>query len=131
MYGKVRDAEQEHIDDAKQAYKISLKEAEDVLNDHVIGKDFGPEATKDEVEQKVLGAITDNLIHSELGNDKTQWGAKYMMLDAKTLSERDNKGGHTFGTKKRRSIFTNKVTYTVTAGTNNVGSVSSASIIKY
>jgi hypothetical protein len=131
MFGKVRDAEQEHIDDAKHAYKISLKEAEDVLNAHVIGKDFGPKATEGEVEQEVLDTVTANLTHAGLGNDKTQWGAKYMMLDAKTLSERDNKGGHTFGTTKRRSITAGKVTYTVTAGTNNVGSVSSASIIKY
>lgn len=123
-------AEQEHCNDHAHAYNISLKEAEDVLIAHVIGKDFGPNATKAEAEQMALKAITDNLTHAALGNDKTTWAAKYDTLFRKT-GERDTKLWHSFALGGRRTNKAGDVIYDAMTGTTKVGTVTSATIIKY
>jgi hypothetical protein len=130
-----RNAELEHSNDHKHAYKISLKEADEVLTKHVVGKRFGPKPTKAAVEQMVLDKIKAKLTHPQLGSDKTKWGAKYRMLFLKTLS-RDTKGWHTFGLGNRTEIKDKKgklikVIYKVNKGTTKINKVTSAKLIKY
>lgn len=135
-------AELEHSRDHKHAYKISLKEADRVLQRHIVGRKFGPEPTKADVENKVLNTIKNRLTHPQLGNNKTQWGAKYRMLSLKTLI-RDNNFWHSFGLGNRKVIskfqgtgpakvkVPTKVIYTVNKGTTKIGVVKSSKIIKY
>lgn len=96
-------AENDHGKDYKKAAKISIQEAEDVLQNHIVGKSFGPKPTSIDAEQMVLNAITANLTHPQLGNDKTKWLGKYSALQKKTL-DRDTKGWHTFSSANRREI---------------------------
>jgi len=135
MSQKDHDAELEHSNDHKQAYKISLKEADDVLTKHVVGKSFGPKPTKAAAEQMVLDKIKAKLTHPQLGSDKTKWAAKYTMLSAKTAI-RDTKGWHTFGVANRTEIKNKKgklikVIYKVNKGTTKINKVTSAKLVKY
>jgi hypothetical protein len=123
-------AEGEHSSDIKLAYDISLKEADDLLNAHVVGKTFGPKASEAEAKQAVLDTITSKLTHAGLGNDQSKWAATYETLYRKTL-QRDSKGWHSFGLGGRATKATGEVTYDVNAGTTSVGSTASNQIVKY
>lgn len=135
-------AELEHSNDHKYAYKISLKEAESVLTRHIAGRNFGPKPTQAATEQMVLDRIQKKLTHPQLGNDKTQWGAKYRMLSLKTL-DRDTKGWHNFSVGNRKEVSTfqvkgkakvkvvTKIIYVVNKGTTKIGVVPSSKVIKY
>jgi hypothetical protein len=125
----VKDGEQEHCDDFAEAYKISLQEAEAVLKANVVGKAFGPAASASDAEKLVLKAIDDNLTHKALGSDKTKWSATYTTLYQKTLT-RDTSAWHTMSTGARTETAAD-VTYEIVKGTSQIGSHSSASIIKY
>lgn len=130
-----RDAEQEHANDYKYAYKISLKEAENVLKKSVVGKKFGPKPTPVEVMALVGDTITKKLTHPQLGNDQTKWKAKYETLVTKTLY-RDTQGWHTFHVGNRKETKDNtgkitKVTYDIQKGTTNINKVKSKNVIKY
>jgi hypothetical protein len=125
----IRIAEQEHCDDHKFAYKISLKEAEIVLRRHIVGKKFGPKLTQAAVEQVVLNRIKAVLIHPQLGNDKTKWAAKYDMLFRKT-DTRDMSGWHTLPPANRK-VIGKKVYYKIVKGKSKIGVVKSPAIIKY
>jgi hypothetical protein len=129
MAARDRTAEREHSNDIKRAYKISLKEADTLLKRHIVPRTFGPEASEAAVTTKVLNRIAAKLTHAGLGNDQTKWGTIYDTLYRKTL-QRDNKGWHTFALGHRKEAPT-KVFYTVQKGTTNVGTVSSAAIVKY
>jgi hypothetical protein len=138
--GLIHDAEMEHCNDYKYAYKISLKEAEDVLKNHVVGKRFGPKPTEAAVKQMVLDTIRNNLTHPQLGNDKTKWGAKYKMLFAKSRI-RDQKDWHTFDMYTNRVLVfqmikgkakATKVTYDIaTTKKTKINVVKSKTIITY
>jgi hypothetical protein len=125
----VKDGEQEHCDDFAEAYKISLQEAEAVLKANVVGKAFGPAASASDAEKLVLKAIDDNLTHKALGSDKTKWSATYTTLYQKTLT-RDTSAWHTMSTGARTESAAD-VTYEIVKGSSQIGSHSSASIIKY
>jgi hypothetical protein len=123
-------AEGEHSDDIKHAYDLSLKEAEDVLKAHVVGKKFGPKASEAEVKQLVLDTITGKLTHPGLGNDQSKWDSIYEMLFMKT-GQRDAKGWHSFGRANRKVTAAGDITYDVTPGTTSIGVTSSNALIKY
>ena len=123
-------AEAEHSNDIKQARDLSIKEAETVLTDHVIGQPFASRGTKAEAEQLVLDKITSKLTHAGLGNDQTKWAAIYETLYRKTLT-RDNKGWHTFSPGARSVNAAGEVTYKVSAGTTSINTMSSAALIVY
>jgi hypothetical protein len=122
--------EQEHCDDHAEAYKISLKEAEDLLTAHVYGKDFGPKNTKAEAEQMVLDEIKGKLTHPQLGEDKTKWAATYRTLFRKT-GDRDTKGWHSVTPDNRRTNAAGDVIYDIVKGTSKIGVVKSSAVIKY
>ncbi len=129
-------AENEHGTDYKYASKISIGEAEDVLQNHIAGKSFGPKPTSIEAEQMVLDEITSKLTHHQLGNDKTKWFDKYDDLQTKTL-DRDTAGWHTFTSNNRTEIKDKKgnlvkVTYDMVQGPNmKINQVKSKDVIKY
>ena len=126
---RIRAGEQEHADDIKHARDISLKEAEAVLDKHVIGTTFPAAATKQEAEQRVLDRITANLTHPGLGNDQSKWGEIYRMLYSKT-EERDRKGWHKFSQAYREEA-NGEVTYTVVDVRTKIGETPSAKLIAY
>jgi hypothetical protein len=126
----VNTGEQEHCDDFAEAYRISLKEADTILSTNIVGKTFGPKASKAEAEQLVLGEITTRLTHAPLGNDKTQWAAKYNTLFTKTLT-RDTSAWHSISLGTRSVDATGNVTYDVVKGTSKIPGPASNTIIKY
>ncbi len=130
MSNRDRLAEQEHCDDTTYAYKISLKEAEDVLKAHVIGKTFGAKPTEADAKQMVLDTIAAKLTYPALSSDQTQWEAKYKTLFRKTLT-RDNNSWHTFGINNRTVDKSGNVIYDIVTGSTNVGTVPSTTIITY
>ena len=123
-------AEGEHADDIKHAYKLSLNEAQQVLDKHVIGVTFGPKATKAAAQQLVLDTIKAKLTHPQLGTDQAKWGAKYDALYSKT-TQRDAKGWHTFALEARKTDKAGNVFYKVTPGKTKIGTFPSAKLIKY
>ena len=122
-------AEREHADDIKQARDISIKEAETLLKDHVIGKTFPSAATATAAQKHVLDAITANLVHPGLGNDQTTWAATYDRLFMKT-GLRDA-GWHTFGVTGPPVVTATEIVHTVAAGSTSIGVKSSADLIVY
>jgi hypothetical protein len=135
MAARDSNAELEHSRDFKYAYEISLKEAQKILDKHIVGKVIGPEASKVAAENKVKAIIAAKLTHKALGNDQTKWGAQYEMLQKKTLT-RDAKLWHTFGLGNRKETKDKKgkvlkVTYKVNKGSTKIGVVKSKTIIKY
>lgn len=91
---RIQQGEAEHAGDIKRARDLSIREAENVLAKHVIGKTFTA-PTREEAEQQVLDRILGRLTHPELGNDQSTWGDTYRKLYEKT-AERDTNGWHTF-----------------------------------
>lgn len=135
MARRDHNAELEHANDFRHAFKISLHEAEYVLMKHVIGKKFGPKKSLEELNQMIKATIQTKLAHPDLGSDQTMWGARYKMLQAKTLI-RDQKGWHTFKFTNRTVVKDSKgkvekIVYDVSKGTTKINEVSSATIIKY
>jgi hypothetical protein len=132
MSNLVKVGEQEHCDDYAEAYKISLKEAETIINTKLVGNTFGPKPSQAEAEKLVLDAITANLTHAGLGNDKTKWASTYKTLYEKTLT-RDTSGWHSMSTGARSVNAAGDITYTIAAGTSQIGTGThlSNSIIKY
>lgn len=126
----VKTGEQEHCDDYAEAYRISLKEADTILNANIRGKEFGPKASKADAEQLVLAEITAKLTHAPLGNDKTQWAAKYNTLFTKTLT-RDTSKWHSISLGTRSVDATGNVTYDLAKGTAQIPGPASNTIIKY
>jgi hypothetical protein len=124
-----QDAENEHSNDFKHAYEISLKEAERVLNSFVVGKQFGPEPTPAAAKNLVLTAIKTNLAFPKLGNDQAKWAAKYSTLQDLTL-QRDKNAWHSFGLGGRKEAG-GKVIYTVQKGTTKINVVKSKTLITY
>jgi len=123
-------AEREHADDIRQACAISLREAENLLKDHVIGKTFPSAATATDAQKHVLDAITANLVHAGLGNDQTTWAATYDRLFMKT-GLRDARGWHTFGVTGPPAVTATEIVHTVAAGSTSIGAKSSADLIVY
>ena len=123
-------AEAEHSDDIKRARDISIKEAETVLNDHIIGKTFPATGTRAEAEMKVLDEITSKLTHASLGNDQTMWADIYETLYRKTLT-RDNSGWHTFGLGGRTENAAGDVDFNLTNGTTSINTTTSNDLIVY
>jgi len=135
MSSRDRDAEAEHSNDIKHAYKISLKEAHNILDSHIIGKAFGPAASKADAENKVKAAIKKKLAHPRLGDDQTMWAAKYTLLQQKTLT-RDKSKWHTFSLESRKEVknkkgVVQKVTYRIKKGSTLINVVKSSKLIKY
>jgi len=122
--------EQEHCDDFTEAYNISLKEADTLLNAHIAGKAFGPKPTKAEAEGLVPAEITAKLTHPGLGNDKTRWAGIYDTLFHKTLV-RDTSNDHTMRVGTRTVDGAGNVTYEVEKGTSRIPGSASTDIIKY
>jgi hypothetical protein len=87
--------EQEHCNDSKVAYMISLKEAEDVLERHVYGYEFGPMSTEAKAKQLVQRTIKAKLTHPQLGHDQTKWKNWYCCLLWLSPIIRDTTGMHT------------------------------------
>ena len=126
----IKTGEQEHCDDYAEAYRISLKEADTILNTHIVGKTFGPKASKADAEGLVLAEITAKLNHPALGNDKTQWATKYNTLYSKTLI-RDTSRWHTISLGSRSVDKAGNVIYEVVKGTSKIPGPPSSTIIKY
>ena len=126
----VKQGEQEHCDDFAEAYRISLKEAEDVLNNNIVGKSFGPKASKTDAENLVLTEISGKLTHAGLGNDKTKWASTYDTLFTKTLV-RDNSSWHSISMGARSVDGAGNVVYQIVKGGSQIGSHASNTIIKY
>lgn len=126
----VKLGEQEHCDDFTEAYNISLKEADTLLNAHIAGKAFGPKPTKAGAEALVLAEITAKLTHLGLGNDKTRWAGIYSTLFNKTLV-RDTSGDHTMSLGARTVDAAGNVTYEVIKGSSRIPGSKSTDIIKY
>jgi hypothetical protein len=125
----VRTGEQEHCDDVAEAYRISLKEADDVLNAQIYGKDFGPRPTVQEAEKLVRDTIAAKLTHPQLGGDQTQWGTKFYNLYLKTKT-RDDSGWHTISTGTRTEDPAG-ITYEIVKGNSQIPGPASNTIIKY
>jgi hypothetical protein len=125
----IKTGEQEHCNDFAEAYRISLKEADTVMNSFIVGKTFGPKLAKADAEHLVLSEITTRLTHAQLGNDKTQWAAKYRMLYGKTKT-RDTRGWHTISLAAR-TVDATGVTYEVVQGTSTIPGPASDTIITY
>ncbi|MBN1189682.1 MAG: DUF4157 domain-containing protein [Dehalococcoidales bacterium] len=129
-------AENEHGNDYKYAAEISIGEAEDIIQNNLSTSNFGPKNTRAEAEQMVLDEFKSNLVHPQLGSDKTQWLTKYSDLQTKTL-DRDNKGWHTFTTNNRQEVKdadgkVTKITYDlVQSTTTKIGQVPSRDVITY
>lgn len=123
-------AEGEHSNDFKQARDISIKEAETVLSTHVVGKTFPSAGSKESAEKHVLDTITAKLTHPDLGNDQTQWDAKYEALYRKS-GARDTKGWHSFGVDSRSTNAAGDVILKIGNGTTSIGTTTSASLIIY
>jgi hypothetical protein len=131
MSNLIKVGEREHCDDHAEAYKISLKEAEEVLTAKVYGKDFGPKPTKAEAEQMVLDTIRTNLTHAGLGEDKTKWAGKYSTLMRKTL-DRDTSHWHDIGIANRRTNAAGDIIYKLaTTADTKIGTVRSSAVITY
>ena len=120
-------AEAKHANDIKQARDLSIKEAETVLTDHVIGKTFPAAGTQAQAEQKVLDKITSKLTHTGLGNDQTKWAAIYETLYRKTLT-RDNNAWHTFALGGRVQNPAGEVDYTLNNGSTSINTTTSAAL---
>jgi hypothetical protein len=58
MSDRDRKAEGEHSNDHERARDISIKEAEQILNRHVVGETFGPKDSEGELNQLVLDTIS-------------------------------------------------------------------------
>ena len=127
--GLIKTGEQEHCDDFAEAYRISLKEADTVMNSFIVGKNFGPKPAKADAEHMVLSEITTRLTHPQLGNDKTQWAAKYRMLYGKTKT-RDTRRWHTISLDAG-TVDATGVTYEVVKGTSMIPGPASNTIITY
>jgi hypothetical protein len=125
----IKTGEQEHCNDFAESYRISLKEADTVMNSFIVGKNFGPKSAKADAEHMVLSEITARLTHPQLGNDKSQWAAKYSMLYGKTKT-RDTRGWHTISLAARTDDATG-VTYEVVQGTSTIPGPASNTIITY
>jgi hypothetical protein len=123
-------AEGEHSSDIKQARDISIKEAETVLTTHIVGKAFPAAGSKADAEKYVLDAITAKLTHPDLGNDQTQWNAKYVALSRKSAA-RDTKGWHSFGVDSRSTNAAGDVILKMGNGTTSIGTTTSADLIVY
>lgn len=122
-------AEAEHADDIKHARDISIKEAEQVLTDHVVGKTFPPMGSAAQAEKKVLDEITAKLTHAGLGNDQTKWAGIYDTLFMKT-GIRDRNGWHSFGAAGTRTTPAG-IVITIGNGSTSIGTKSSADLITY
>jgi hypothetical protein len=125
----IKTGEQEHCNDFAEAYRISLKEADTVMNSFIVGKNFGPKSAKADAEHLVLSEITTKLTHPQLGNDKSQWAAKYSTLYNKSKT-RDTRGWHTI-TLAARNVEATGVTYEVVQGSSNIPGPASNTIITY
>jgi hypothetical protein len=124
-----RAAEQEHCDDFAEAYRISLKDADDVVNAHIVGKSFGPAATSEQAEKLVRDTIASNLAHPQLGSDKSQWASKYFTLCEGTQT-RDTSNWHGLG-KGQRTEDPAGITYEIVKGNAQIPGPASNTIIKY
>jgi len=126
----IKVGEQEHCDDFAEAYRISLKEADTIVNTNIVGKVFGPKASKADADGLVLAEITRALSHAGLGNDKTKWAGIYNTLFTKTLN-RDSSGWHSISLGARSVDGAGNVSYNVVKGTSQIGTKASSTIIKY
>lgn len=125
----IKTGEQEHCNDFAEAYRISLKEADTMMNSFIVGKNFGPKPAKADAEQMVLSEITTRLTHPQLGNDKTQWAAKYRTLYDKTKT-RDTRRWHTISLAAG-TVDATGVTHEVVQGTSTIPGPASNTIITY
>jgi hypothetical protein len=125
----VKVGEQEHCDDFAEAYRISLKEADDVLNANIYGKTFGPSPTPEKAEKLVRDTIASKLTHPQLGSDKAQWATKYYDLFNKT-STRDTSAWHSISTGTRTENAAG-ITYEIVKGTAQIPGPAPNTIIKY
>lgn len=129
MSERIKAGEQEHADDIKRARDISIKEAEDVLDKHVIGTTFPAAATKEEAERKVLDRILANLTHPGLGADQSRWGEIYRKLYSKT-EERDLNGWHRFSHAYPKEAG-GEVTYQLVDVRTKIGETPPEKLIRY
>jgi len=124
------DAELEHVNDIKFAHEISLKEAQSVLDTHIIGQKFGPKPAEADAQTMVLGTIKAKLVHPGLGNDKSKWAGTYQTLYNLT-GQRDTKSWHSFGVANATLNPAGDVIIDVDAGTTKINVVDSKTLIKY
>jgi hypothetical protein len=126
----VKKGEQEHCDDYDIAFKLSFQEAEDILNNHIVGKTFGPKPTKADAEAAVRAEIGGKLVHPTLGTDAQHWLIAFGTLANKT-STRDNSGWHSMSTGASYVDKSNNIVREVVAGSSQIGTHSSNSLITY
>lgn len=128
---QIKDAEQEHLDDVTQAYTITLKSAETAVN--AVATTFFTDQDKAKSIKMAKDAVKDAL-DPKLGSDPKQWRAMLRTCAELTKSGRDASKWHSFDlfadVNAGAADFTKKLlTYKVLPN-SNVGSTSSATLIK-
>jgi hypothetical protein len=130
MASKVAAAEQEHLDDLKLAYELTLKAGADAIN-AMGGQEFSAPA-QTTAEWAAKDALKAKL-HTRLTYMPEIWKSVLIQLISLSKTERDDKQVHTMKPDYTTAKFDFKaktVTYQVTDGESKIGSISPASIIK-
>lgn len=126
---KIWAAEDEHLADAQRAYDISLQKAADEVNRLAAPGLKWVADTKADAEQGPKGALQ-TAMPAKLGIDPVAWRTAVWNLCLLTISGRDNLGYHTFYTSAAAPDHASKkVVSTLTDGTTQIGSHSSASVV--
>lgn len=123
-----RRAEQEHLDDFRRAFQLSLQAAEDAIRAVIRGPETaaGPDADAwygPYPSPGAANAAMANLVHQQLPPasqaldlDQTRWAADYQTLRDKSQNQRDGNGWHYFGLAEsswwRNNLFLRAVTET-------------------
>ena len=126
--GKIWAAEDEHLSDALLAYNLSLKKAADEVN-KLVGPMWVAD-TKADAKAGPEGRLR-AAMPAKLGIDPAVWRTAVWQLCLMTISGRDNLGYHTFYTSEQAPDHAGKkVVSTLTDGTTQIGTHTSASVVK-
>jgi hypothetical protein len=132
-YGKIRDAEQEHLNDLLHAYNLSIKAAGDAVNSLTAAEYIG--TSNADAETKAKAAVAGKL-HASLGSDPANWRTQLRTLATMTISGRDNLGWHTFGldtaaAKLVVDVKAKTITHGLNDGTTSINAAPSATVVHF
>ena len=103
MAGRNKLAEEEHLRDFIYAYDRTLRVCQHAL-EAIRGTNFGPHESEEDAREALLEAFLNRVPRPlrRLGMDMNQWGAEYIRLCQKSMSERDGRQWHSFGLERVR-----------------------------
>jgi hypothetical protein len=124
----IRQAEQEHLDDALRAYQLTYKCVEDAIN-ALAGQSFGPATTPAAAEQLAVAALAARL-PKQLGTAPANWVRVLERLLGQTTS-RDSQGWHALSIGPEITVG-NKIVHPVsTTASTQIGRVPSSQVVNY